>query len=95
MTNQFLIRLAMTLCDCELDLLDLQVEYSNQFDAEDTPSFGALRTTSGIIPYAGIVTIVSILVCLAIIVSEEQRRRKAKQLAEAYASSSTIWASLF
>ena len=88
-------RITVTLCDCELDLLDLQVQYSNQFDVEDTPSFDALRTTSGIIPYAGVVTIVSVLVCLAVIVNEEQRRRKAKQLAEAYTSSSTIWTSLF
>ena len=50
-TSLYPERITVTLCDCELDLLDLQVEYSNQFDAEDTPSFDALRTTSGIIPY--------------------------------------------
>ena len=94
-TSLYPERITVTLCDCELDLLDLQVDYSNQFDAEDTPAFNALRTSGGIIPYAGIVATVSILVGLAVIVNEEQRRRKAKQLAEAYATSSTIWTSLF
>ena len=94
-TSLYPERITVTLCDCELDLLDLQVDYSNQFDAEDTPSFNALRGSTGIIPFAGIVTTVSILVGLAIIINEEQRRRKAKQLAEAYASSSTIWTSFF
>jgi len=94
-TSLYPERITVTLCDCELDLLDLQVDYSSQFDAEDSPSFNALRTSSGIIPYAGIVSAISILVGLAIVINEEQRRRKAKQLAEAYAPSNTIWASLF
>ncbi len=94
-TSLYPERITVTLCDCELDLLDLQVDYSSQFDEDDTPSFNALRTSSGIIPYAGIVTTVSILVGLSVIINEEQRRRKAKQLGEAYASSSSIWTSLF
>jgi hypothetical protein len=94
-TSLYPERITVTLCDCELDLLDLQVDYSNQFDAEDSPEFSALRSSNGIIPYPGVVAFISLLVGLAIVVSEENRRRKAKKLAEVYSTSSTIWTSLF
>jgi len=94
-TSLYPERITVTLCDCELDLLDLQVDYSNQFDAGDTPSFSALRSSSGILPNAGFVAFASILIGLAIVINDENRRRKAKKLAEAYAPGQTIWASLF
>ena len=94
-TSLYPERITVTLCDCALDLLDLQVDYSNQFDADDSPTFGALRASSEIVPNAGLVAFVSVLVCLAVVVSEENRRRKAKKLAEAYAPKDSIWTSLF
>jgi len=94
-TSLYPERITVTLCDCELDLLDLQVEYSNQFDVDDTPSFNALRSSSGILPNAGLVAFTSITIGLAIIINDENRRRKAKKLAEAYAPGQTIWTSLF
>ena len=94
-TSLYPERITVTLCDCELDLLDLQVDYSNQFDAGDTPSFSALRSSSGILPNAGLVAFASILIGLAIVINDENRRRKAKKLAEAYAPGQTIWTSLF
>jgi hypothetical protein len=94
-TSLYPERITVTLCDCELDLLDLQVDYSNQFDAGDTPSFSALRSSSGILPNAGFVAFASILTGLAIVINDENRRRKAKKLAEAYAPGQTIWTSLF
>lgn len=94
-TSLYPERITVTLCDCELDLLDLQVDYSNQFDADDTPSFSALRSSNGVLPNAGFVAFTSILIGLAIVVNDENRRRKAKKLAEAYAPGQTIWASLF
>ena len=94
-TSLYPERITVTLCDCALDLLDLQVDYSNQFDADDSPTFGALRASSEIVPNAGLVAFVSILVCLSFVVSEENRRRKAKKLAEAYAPKDSIWTSLF
>ena len=94
-TSLYPDRITVTLCDCALDLLDLQVDYSNQFDADDSPTFGALRASSEIVPNAGLVAFVSVLVCLAVVVSEENRRRKAKKLAEAYAPKDSIWTSLF
>jgi len=94
-TSLYPERITVTLCDCELDLLDLQVDYSNQFDADDTPSFSALRSSNGILPNAGYVAFTSILIGLAIVINDENRRRKAKKLAEAYAPHQTIWTSLF
>ena len=94
-TSLYPERITVTLCDCELDLLDLQVDYSNQFDADDTPSFSALRSSNGVLPNAGFVAFTSILIGLAIVINDENRRRKAKKLAEAYAPGQTIWASLF
>ena len=94
-TSLYPERITVTLCDCELDLLDLQVDYSNQFDAGDTPSFSALRSSIGVLPNASFVAFTSILIGLAIVINDENRRRKAKKLAEAYAPGQTIWASLF
>ena len=94
-TSLYPERITVTLCDCELDLLDLQVDYSNQFDADDTPTFSALRSSNGVLPNAGFVAFTSILIGLAIVINDENRRRKAKKLAEAYAPGQTIWASLF
>ncbi len=94
-TSLYPDRITVTLCDCALDLLDLQVDYSNQFDAEDSPEFSALRASNSIIPNAGLVAFVSLLVCLAVVVNEENRRRKAKKLADAFAPRDSIWTSLF
>ena len=94
-TSLYPERITVTLCDCALDLLDLQVDYSNQFDEADTPEFRALVQSNGIIPNAGIVAGISLLFCFAIVVNEENRKRKAKKLAESYASSASIWTSLF
>jgi len=94
-TSLYPERITVTLCDCALDLLDLQVDYSNQFDAEDAPEFSALNESNGIIPYSGPVAMITLLVCAAIVFNEENRKRKAKKLAESYASSTSIWTSLF
>jgi len=88
-------RITITLCDCALDLLDLQVEYSNNFDVEDAPEFNALRSSSGIIPQAGVVATVSLVLCLVVIIRDEYRKRKAKNLAEDYALGASIWTSFF
>ena len=88
-------RITITLCDCALDLLDLQVEYSAQFDEGDSPSFTALRGAQGLIPSSGIVSGIAFLFCSAVVLNEENRRRKARKLGESYAKTSSIWTSLF
>lgn len=94
-TSLYPERITVTLCDCALDLLDLQVDYSNQFDEGDSPDFNALTQSNGIIPYSGPVSIISVLICLAFLINEQKRRHEAKKLAEHYASSGSIWTSLF
>ena len=88
-------QVTITLCDCALDLLDLQVDYSTEFDERDTPTFPALREATGIIPAAGVVSLVAFLFGTAVVLNEESRRRKARKLGESYATTGSIWTSLF
>lgn len=86
-------RITVSLCDCALDLLDLQVSYSTQFNENDSPEFTALRQANGIIPYATIVTITCILLGAVIIQREAKRRNAAKKLAENFVGKTSIWTS--
>ena len=88
-------RITVTLCDCALDLLDLQIEYSTQFDVEDSPTFNALRSSGGFMPYAGVITVVCLAIGLTFVFNHELRRRKAKRSSKAYDSKDSIWTSLF
>ena len=88
-------RITVTLCDCALDLLDLQIEYSTQFDVEDSPPFNALRSSGGFMPYAGVVTVVCLAIGLTFVLNDEHRRRKAKRLSKAYQIKDSIWTSVF
>jgi hypothetical protein len=86
-------RITVSLCDCALDLLDLQVEHSNQFNENDSPDFSALQQATGIIPYSSMVSISSILLGLVILQRETKRRNAAKQLAESFVGKASIWTS--
>ena len=86
-------RITVSLCDCALDLLDLQVEHSNQFNENDSPDFSALQQATGIIPYSSMVSISSILLGLVILQRETKRRNAAKQLAESFVGKTSIWTS--
>jgi hypothetical protein len=86
-------RITVSLCDCALDLLDLQVSYSTQFNENDSPEFTALRQANGIIPYATIVTITCIILGAVIIQREAKRRNAAKKLAENFVGKTSIWTS--
>ena len=88
-------RITVSLCDCALDLLDLQVAYSSQFNENDSPEFDALQQASGIIPYSAIVAITCMLLGAVIIQREARRRNAAKKLAEAFVGKPSIWTSFF
>lgn len=88
-------RITVSLCDCALDLLDLQVAYSSQFNENDSPEFDALQQASGIIPYSAIVAITCILLGAVIIQREARRRKAAKELAESFVGKPSIWTSFF
>ena len=88
-------RITVSLCDCALDLLDLEVAYSSQFNENDSPEFEALRQANGIIPYSTIVAITCILLGAVIIQREARRRNAAKKLAESFVGKASIWTSFF
>ena len=88
-------RITVSLCDCALDLLDLQVAYSEQFNENDSPEFNALQQANGIIPYSTIVAITCILLGAVIIQRESRRRNAAKKLAESFVGKASIWTSFF
>ena len=88
-------RITISLCDCALDLLDLQVSHSAQFNENDSPEFDALQQANGIIPYSAIVAITCILLGTIIIQRESRRRNAAKKLAESFVGKESIWTSFF
>jgi len=88
-------RITVSLCDCALDLLDLQVAYSSQFNENDSPEFEGLRQANGIIPYSAIAAITCILLGAVIIQRETRRRNAAKKLAESFVGKASIWTSFF
>lgn len=88
-------RITVSLCDCALDLLDLQVTHSSQFDENDSPEFTALQQANGIIPYSAIVAITCIILGAIVIQRESRRRNAAKKLAESFVGKASIWNSFF
>ena len=88
-------RITVSLCDCALDLLDLQVTYSSQFNENDSPEFTALQQANGIIPYSAIVAITCIILGAVVIQRESRRRNAAKKLAESFVGKASIWNSFF
>ena len=88
-------RITVSLCDCALDLLDLQVTYSSQFNENDSPEFTALQQANGIIPYSAIVAITCIILGAIVIQRESRRRNAAKKLAESFVGKASIWNSFF
>jgi len=88
-------RITVSLCDCALDLLDLQVTHSSQFNENDSPEFTALQQANGIIPYSAIVAITCIILGAIVIQRESRRRNAAKKLAESFVGQASIWNSFF
>ena len=88
-------RITVSLCDCALDLLDLQVTHSSQFNENDSPEFTALQQANGIIPYSPIVAITCIILGAIVIQRESRRRNAAKKLAESFVGQASIWNSFF
>ena len=88
-------RITVSLCDCALDLLDLQVTHSSQFNENDSPEFTALQQADGFIPYSAIVAITCIILGAIVIQRESRRRNAAKKLAESFVGQASIWNSFF
>ena len=81
-------RISISLCDCDLDLLDVEFISSDGFDAGDVPSSWGLRSASGLLPYGGALMLGGLALGLAATWMEVQRKAKAERLAQAFVNKS-------
>ncbi len=83
-------RISISLCDCDLDLLDVMFLPSDGFDLGDIPpSFWGVKSASGLLPYGGALMLGGLALGLAATWMEVQRKSKAEQLALEFATQNT------
>lgn len=81
-------RISVTLCDCQLDLLDVRFSASEGFDLADIPDADLLRNASGLIDSSFFVASVGFILCLVATRIEYVRSNKARKLAQTMFTSS-------
>jgi hypothetical protein len=84
-------RISVSLCDCDLDLLDVRFTASEGFDASDVPKGLELSNASGLIKGAIPVAMLGFLLLLTSATVEQRRRKKAKRLAQQMFAPSMKW----
>ncbi|MBT5843420.1 MAG: hypothetical protein HOH79_00370 [Euryarchaeota archaeon] len=84
-------QISVSLCDCDLDLLDVRFVTSTGFDVADVPQFIDIENASGLIGYATPVAVMGLFLCTFASRTEYQRRKKAKELASAFFGSDSKW----
>jgi hypothetical protein len=84
-------RISVSLCDCDLDLLDVRFISSPGFDMNDVPPFITIENASGLIPYATPVGVLGLMLCTVSSRGEYSRRVKAKKLASDMFHGNTKW----
>lgn len=84
-------RISVSLCDCDLDLLDVRFTASDGFDASDVPKGLELSNASGLIEGATPVALLGILLLITSATVEQRRRKRAKKLAQQMFESSGKW----
>ena len=77
-------RISISLCDCDLDLLDVVFLPSDGFDGGDVPPSWGVRSASGLLPYGGALMLGGLALGLAATWMEVQRKAKAERLAQAF-----------
>ena len=75
----------MSLCDCDLDLLDVNFIPPNGFDSRDVPPAWGVESANGLVPYGGAMMLTGLFLGLAATWVEVQRKSKAEALAMDYA----------
>jgi hypothetical protein len=85
-------RISVTLCDCDLDLLDVRFIASDGFDASDVPKGLELRNSSGILQYPTPIALLGLVLLILSSRSEHLRRKKAKNLAKVMLTNGRKWA---
>lgn len=83
-------RISISLCDCDLDLLDVMFLPSTGFDSRDIPSAWGVEGATGLVPYGGALMLAGLSLGLIATYVEVQRKGKAEQLAQSYAPSSDV-----
>ena len=81
-------RISISLCDCDLDLLDVVFLPSDGFDGGDVPPSWGVRSASGLLPYGGALMLGGLALGLAATWMEVQRKAKAERLAQTFVNTS-------
>ena len=84
-------RISISLCDCDLDLLDVTFLPSNGFDVADVPPAWDLRNAVGLLPYGSLLMWTGLLLGLTATTMEVQRFNKAQKLADQFRSQGGKW----
>jgi hypothetical protein len=77
-------RISISLCDCDLDLLDVTFQPSSGFDAGDVPPDWGLENAAGLLPYGSLLMWTGMLMGIAATSSEVRRFTAAQRLAEQF-----------
>ena len=85
-------QISVTLCDCDLDLLDVRFIASTGFDSSDVPKDLGLRNASGFIKANVPIAMLGLVLLSLSSRIEYVRRKKARTLAESMFGSSAKWA---
>ena len=85
-------QISVTLCDCDLDLLDVRFIASTGFDSSDVPKGIGLRNASGFIQANAPIAMLGLVLLSLSSRIEYVRRKKARTLAESMFGSSAKWA---
>jgi hypothetical protein len=84
-------RISISLCDCDLDLLDVTFMASNGFDAGDLPQAWGLRNAVGLLPYGSVMMWSGLVLGATATTFEVQRASKAQRLADTYRPKGGQW----
>jgi len=79
-------RISVSLCDCDLDLLDVTFQPSSGFDEADIPPSWGVDGATGLTPYGGAVMFGGFILGVAATATEVRRKAKAAELAHHYAA---------
>ena len=75
-------RISVTLCDCELDLLDVRFTESQGFDLADIPDATLVRNASGLMDNSVLIAVLGFILCLVATRIEYVRYKGAIELAQ-------------
>ena len=84
-------QISVSLCDCDLDLLDVSFIESPAFDVNDIPPQINVENAAGLIIYSSPMAVLGLFLCAFASRTEYQRRKKAKSLADTFFSKSSKW----